>query len=424
MEIVLTHMKAKFISVSARIIPVKGVDGVMKLAQRVQDLPTYVFAAIGKKVQALKASGVDVIRLDIGSPDLAPPAEVVDALVAGVNRDDTHGYASFYGTPGFRKAIVDFYQRRFGVTLDPETEALALIGSKEGIHHVPTAFVDPGSIVLVPDPGYPTYRMPALLVGGELYRMPLLKENGFFPDFGAIPDDVLERARVLWLNYPNNPTSAIADMDALAEAVDFARRHELLLAYDNPYSEISWGDGQVPSILQVPGAKEVAVEFNSLSKMVNMAGWRVGMVVGNADAIAAIARVKTNSDTGVFTPIQEAAAVALQLPESWHKKHTDIYRRRRQVVTRALDRMNLWYAPYAATLYVWAEIPQGFESSAAFTAALLEETGVSISPGSAFGPHGEGYVRVSMVCPEGRLEEAMERWERWLVSKSVQMDWA
>lgn len=395
----------------------------MKVAQRLQGLSTYVFAEIGKKAQACKAQGIDVIRLDIGNPDLMPPQEIIDVLEAAVRRPDMHGYPSFYGAPAFRSAVVAYYQRRFGVTLDPETEVLALIGSKEGIHHVPTAFVDPGTVVLVPDPCYPTYRMPTLLVGGELYTMPLRKENDFFPDFGAIPAEILERARVLWLNYPNNPTSAVASLEMLAEAVAFARRHDLLLAYDNPYSEIVWNGAQAPSVLQVPGAKEVAIEFNSLSKMVNMAGWRVGMVVGNAEAVGAIARIKTNADTGIFNPLQEAAVAALQLPDSWHKEHTEVYRRRRNVVTRALDRMNIWYAPYAATLYVWLEIPQGFESSGAFASAMLEQTGVSVSPGTAFGPSGEGYVRLSLVCSEERLEEGMERWERWLAGKSFGMDW-
>ncbi|MGC9357920.1 MAG: aminotransferase class I/II-fold pyridoxal phosphate-dependent enzyme [Anaerolineae bacterium] len=394
----------------------------MKLAQRIQELPTYIFAQLGKRIQALKAEGVDVIRLDIGSPDLAPPAEVVDVLEAAARRPDTHGYAGFYGDPCLRQAVARFYRRRFGVELDPETEILALIGSKEGIHHLPTAFVDPGSVVLVPDPGYPTYRVPALLVGGEIYRMPLLRENDFLPDLGAIPDEIAARARVLWLNYPNNPTSAVADLDFLKEAVAFARAHDILLAYDNPYSEISWEDGAPPSVLQVAGAKEIAVEFNSLSKMANMAGWRVGMVAGSAPAIAAIARVKTNTDTGIFRPIQEAAAVALELPEAWHQERNAIYARRRAVVTRALDRMNLWYAPYGATLYVWAEIPSGFTSSVDFAGTLLEEAGVSLPPGTAFGPNGEGYVRISLVQPEARLEEAMERWERWLMGRSLGVD--
>jgi LL-diaminopimelate aminotransferase len=394
----------------------------MKVAKRIQDLPTYVFAALGERVRALKEGGADVIRLDIGSPDLTPPGPVVGALEEAARRPEVHGYAGFYGDPGFRRAVAGYYGRRFGVDLDPRREVLALIGSKEGIHHLPTAMVDPGDVVLVPDPCYPAYVTPALLVGGEVHRMPLLRENGFLPDLDAVPEGVARRARVLWLNYPNNPTAAVADLEFLERAVAFARRHEILLAYDNPYSEVTWDGGAPPSVLQVPGAREVAVEFNSLSKSGNMAGWRVGMLVGNAEVVAAVARVKTNADTGIFRPLQEAGVVALNLPGAWHVERNEVYRRRRAVVTRALDRMNLWYAPYEATLYVWTEVPATFESSDAFAASLLEETGVSVSPGSAFGPSGEGYARISLVQSEERLEEAMERWERWVIGRALGID--
>ena len=394
----------------------------MKIANRIEKLPTYIFATISKRIAALRAEGVDVIRLDIGSPDMPPPEPVIEALIEAARQPDNHGYAGFYGDPEFRAAVARFYQERFEVKLDPETEVLALIGSKEGIQHLPTAFLDPDSVVLVPNPGYPTYRNPAALVGAKLHHMPLLRENNFLPDFDAIPPEVLHRARVLWLNYPNNPTSAIADLDFLAAAVAFARQNELLLAYDNPYSEVIWNGTQPPSILQVPGAKQVAIEFNSLSKLANMAGWRVGMVVGNAEAISALARVKTNSDTGIFRPIQRAAAVALTLPATWHAERNAVYERRRKIITRALDRMNLWYAPFEATLYVWAEIPPHFESSAAFAERLLRETGVSVSPGSAFGEYGEGYLRISLVQPEEQLTAALERWERWLLQSALRME--
>ncbi len=390
----------------------------MKIAQRVQQLPTYVFAAIGRQIQALQAQGVDVIRLDIGSPDLAPPSAVIQELCRQAAREDMHGYPNFYGLPVFREAVAAYYQRRFNVTLDPETEVLALIGSKEGIYHVPTAFTDPGSVVLVPDPGYPAYRNPAALAGAEVYLMPLLRENHFLPDLDAIPAEMLARARVLWLNYPNNPTAAVADLAFLERAVAFARQHDLLLAYDNPYAEIAWDGLQPPSILQIPGAREVALEFNSLSKMSNMAGWRVGMAVGNTEAVAALARVKTNTDTGIFKPLQYAAVAALNLPEHWLTERNAIYQRRRAIVTTTLDRMRIWYTPYGATLYVWAEVPPPFTTSALVT-ELLQETGISLSPGNAFGPHGEGYVRISLVQSEERLAEAMERWERWLVGKSL-----
>jgi len=385
----------------------------MKLARRLEDLPTYVFATIGQRVRALQGEGVDVIRLDIGSPDLPPPEPVVERLYRSAQDPHKHGYASFYGAPSFRAAIADYYRRRFGVALDPEGQVLPLIGSKEGIFHLPMAFVDPGTVVLAPDPGYPTYRNAVHLVGGELYHMPLLEENGWLPDLEAIPAGVLSRARVMWLNYPNNPTTAVAPLPFLEQAVEFARQHHILLAYDNPYADVTWDGYTAPSILQVPGAMEVAVEFNSFSKAYNMAGWRVGMVVGNPEAVAALARLKTNADTGIFQPIQEAAVVALGTDEGWLARRNSAYRERRQVVTAALDRMGISYTPSSATLYVWARLPQG-TGSVDFASALLEGTGVSIAPGSAFGPHGEGYVRITLCHPADRLAEAMERWEGWM----------
>ena len=383
----------------------------MEYAQRLENLPTYVFATIGKRIRAMQAEGRDVIRCDIGSPDMPPPETVVDALCHSANDPHRHGYASFYGSPPYRVAVADFYRARFGVELNPETQVLALIGSKEGIFHVPAAFVDPGTVVLVPDPGYPTYRNAVYLVGGELYRMPLLEENDWLPDLEAIPADVVARARVMWLNYPNNPTTAIAPLSFLERAVAFAREHNILLAYDNPYSEVTWDGYVAPSILQVEGAMDVAVEFNSFSKAYNMAGWRVGMVVGNQDVVAALARLKTNADTGIFQPIQDAAVVALRTDSGWLARRNKVYRERRQVVTQALERMGLSYTVSRATLYVWARLPQGTQSIA-FASDLLGATGVSVSPGAAFGEYGEGYVRITLGHPAERLAEAMARWEK------------
>ncbi len=390
----------------------------MRLAQRLNTLPPYIFATLEQRIRALQAQGKDVIRLDIGSPDLAPPEAIITVLTEAAQRPDAHGYPSFRGQPEFRQAVADYYARRFGVTLDPEREVLALIGSKEGIYHVATAFVDPGSVVLAPDPGYPAYTNPVLLAGGEVYPLPLTRERQFLPDLEAIPQRVLSKARVLWLNYPHNPTTAQADRAFLEQAVAFARRHDLLLAYDNPYSELVWDGGRAPSILEVPGAREVAVEFNSLSKTANMAGWRIGMAVGNAQAIEALARVKSNGDTGVFKPIQRAAALALSQPQAWFEARNKIYAQRRARITEALERMRLWYAPSAATMYVWFEIPLGWDS-ARFALALLEEAGVSLAPGTAFGAQGEGFARISLVQPEARLVEAMERMERWLIARAM-----
>jgi len=391
----------------------------VKIAQRVQTLPTYVFAELDQHVKLLVSQGVDVIRMDIGSPDLPPAPKVVATLNKAASQSDAHGYPGYYGLATFRQAVATYYARRFNVRLDPNTEILPLLGSKEGIHHVATAFVDPGTVALVPDPSYPTYRTTVMLAGGKPYLMPLRRENHFFPNFGSIPTEVLNKARLLWLNYPNNPTTALADMDFLVEAVAFARQHDLLIVHDNPYAEVNWMGIEALSILQVEGARDVAIELNTLSKMANMAGWRIGMAVGNAEAVAAMAQVKTNIDSGIFKPLQEAATVALTIPPEWLSERNAIYKRRRSIITRALNRMRLWYAPYAATLYIWTEIPPGFESSRAFTTALLEETGVSLAPGTAFGDQGEGYARVSIVQPEDRLEEAMERWERWLINKAT-----
>jgi LL-diaminopimelate aminotransferase len=385
----------------------------MHIAERLNNLPTYVFATIGRRVRTLRAEGVDVIRLDIGNPDLPPPGPVVDVLDRSARDPHKHGYASFFGTPALRQAIADYYGRRFGVQLDPESEVLPLIGSKEGIFHLPMAFVDPGTVVLVPDPGYPAYRNAVHLVGGELYRLPLTEENAWLPDLGMIPAGVLSRARVLWLNYPNNPTTAVAPLSFLEEAVAFARAHELLLAYDNPYADVTWDGYVAPSILQVEGAMDVAVEFNSFSKTYNMAGWRVGTMVGNREAVAALARLKTNADSGLFEPIQDAAVVALGTGGDWLDRRNGTYRERRQVVTAALDRMGFSYTPSSATLYVWARLPEGTQSID-FASALLEGAGVSISPGAAFGEHGEGCVRITLGHPTQRLAEAMERWERWM----------
>jgi LL-diaminopimelate aminotransferase len=385
----------------------------MQLAQRLENLPTYVFAALGKRIRTLQAQGMDVIRCDIGSPDLPPPEPVIEALSRAARDPRKHGYASFYGTPAFRAAVAGYYGRRFGVELDPETEILALIGSKEGIFHLPMAFVDPGMAVLVPDPGYPTYRNSVYLVGGEVYRMPLTEEKAWLPDLEVLPADVLARTRVMWLNYPNNPTTAVAPFAFLKQAVAFARAHDILLAYDNPYADTTWDGYVAPSVLQVEGAMEVAVEFNSFSKSHNMAGWRVGMVVGNQEAVAALARLKTNADTGIFEPLQDAALVALDTDDEWLARRNQVYRERRQVVTAVLDRMGLAYTRSPATLYVWVRLPAGTHS-AEFASALLEGAGVSVSPGTAFGDHGEGYVRITLGHPAERLAEGMERWERWM----------
>jgi len=380
----------------------------MKIADRVANLPPYVFATVEKKIAAQRAKGVDVISLGIGSPDLAPPKPIIETLYASATRDDTHGYAGYYGTPALRQAIADYYARRFGVSLDPDTEVRPLIGSKEGLANMALAFVDPGDVVLAPDPGYPTYRMGALMAGGTFHAVPLLEERDFLPDLTAVPSDVAAKSTLCWLNYPNNPTGSVAPMAFLQEAVEFCQEYDIVLCYDNPYCDLTFDGYRAPSVLEVPGAKSIAVEFNSLSKTYNMAGWRVGMAVGNADAIRALTTVKTNIDSGIFRPLQDAAVAALTGDQSWIADRNAIYQRRRDVVLEWLPRLGMSARTPKGGLYVWAKVPQGVRSDD-LAVDLLERAGVWITPGTAFGAHGEGYMRISICVPEDRIREAGER---------------
>jgi LL-diaminopimelate aminotransferase len=383
----------------------------IKIADRVRNLPPYVFATVEKRIAAQKAKGVDVISLGIGSPDLEPPRFIIDELYRSALERSTHGYAGYYGTPALRRAIATYYRNRFGVELDPNTEVRPLIGSKEGLANMALAFIDKGDIALAPDPGYPTYSMGAVMAGGEAYAMPLREENGYLPDFEAIPGDVLKRATILWLDYPNNPTGAAAPLEFLQQAVDFAREHDLLICYDNPYCDLTFDGYVAPSILEIPGAKDVAVEFNSLSKTYNMAGWRVGMVVGNAQAIEALTVVKTNIDSGIFQPIQDAAVVALTGDQSWIAERNLIYQRRRDIILNWLPTLGMTAQPPKGALYVWAKVPAGVNCEQ-FALDVLEKAGVWMTPGTAFGEQGDGYLRLSLCVPEERLKEAGERLSR------------
>jgi LL-diaminopimelate aminotransferase len=380
----------------------------MKVAQRVEQLPSYAFARLGRRIQELSAQGQDVVRLDIGSPDLPPPDFVLEAMFRSAQDSSHHGYGGFYGTPELRQAMAAYYEQRFSVRLDPETQVAPLIGSKEGIANVALAFVDPGDLVLVPDPGYPTYSLGTQLAGGQPFRVPLLAENDYLPDLDAIPAEVARAAKILWLNYPNNPIGATATLDFFDRAVHWARRYGLLICHDNPYCDLTFEGYEAPSLLQVPGAIEVALEFNSLSKTYNMAGWRVGMAVGNAIAVEALARTKTNIDSGIFRPIQDAAIVALTGDQSWLSDRNEIYRQRRDLVLEALYRAGIRARKPRAAMYVWAETPAGY-TSAQFAAKLLDEAGVSLTPGTVFGPHGEGYLRISLGMRTERVQEAMSR---------------
>ena len=384
----------------------------MRVAERVDTLPPYVFAELGRRILEMRSEGRDIIRLDIGSPDLPPPGFIVDALNRSLQDPSRHGYGGYYGTPQLRRAMATYYENRFGVQLNPEREVAPLIGSKEGIANVALAFVDPGQAVLVPDPGYPTYSLGTILAGGEPVRMPLLEENSFLPDLEAIPQDIAQSAKIMWLNYPNNPTGAVAPLEFFERAIAFARRHDLLICHDNPYCDVVFDGYAAPSILQVPDAMDVALEFNSLSKTYNMAGWRVGMAVGSAVAVEALARTKTNIDSGIFLPIQDAAVAALTGDQSWLAERNGVYHERRDLILGALRELGIPASETRASLYIWARVPNDY-SSAEFATRLLVDAGVSIAPGSAFGPHGEGFMRISLGMDTNRIGEAMERLRRF-----------
>jgi LL-diaminopimelate aminotransferase len=385
----------------------------MKASERVERLPTYVFAALGARIRDLEKRGKDVIRLDMGSPDLPPPDFIIETLYQSARESGHHGYSGYFGTPELRRAITAYYEQRFGVTLDPDKEVVTLIGSKEGIANIALAFVDPGDVVLVPDPGYPTYSLGTRLAGGTPVELPLLEDQGYLPDLDAIPRDVLTAARILWLNYPNNPTGAVATLEFFERVVRFARQHDILVCHDNPYCDVTFDGYVAPSLLQVARASDMVLEFNSLSKTYNMAGWRVGMAVGSALAVEALARTKTNIDSGIFRPIQDAAVRALTGDQSWIVERNDVYRQRRDLILSALDAVGIRADRPSASLYIWARTPPGY-TSVEFSAWLLEETGVSITPGDVYGPHGAGYLRISLGMSTERIREAMDRLERAL----------
>jgi len=352
-------------------------------SDRIANMPDYPFARWGEKVRAVQARGGDVIRLDMGNPDLPPPDSVIDALCSSAREPGSHGYPGYRGLPALREAIAAYYNRRFGVELDPTTEVVPLLGSKEGIVNTALAILDPGDLVLVPDPGYPSYTMGAIIAGARVHKFPLLPSRGFLPDLDAIPGDVAREARMIWLNYPNNPTAGTADLEFFSRAVEFARKNDILLCHDVPYCEVTYDSYTPPSVMQVPGAKEVTVEFNSLSKTYNMAGWRVGMAVGNPDVLAALFRIKSNVDSGLFLPVQEAAIRALLVPRDWIEERNGIYQARRKIALDGLTALGWDVAASRATLYLWVRIPKGRDSEG-FATMLLNEAHMSVAPGSFF----------------------------------------
>jgi LL-diaminopimelate aminotransferase len=376
------------------------------MADRVASLPPYLFAELDRKIEEKRAAGIDVISLGVGDPDHPTPRHVVEALQEAAEDPATHQYPSYYGLPALRKAVARWYRQRFGVELNPDTEVQPLIGSKEGIAHLAWAFVDPGDEVLVPDPGYPVYEIGTRLAGGTPVGLPHLEENGFLPDLSDAA--ISPRTRLMWLGFPSNPTAAVAEAPVFHQAVEFAREHDLLLAHDAAYSEITFDGFVAPSVLQVPGAKEVAVEFGSTSKTFNMTGWRVGWAVGNADAIRALATVKTNIDSGIFNAVQRAAVAALAGPMNHLEELREIYRKRRDLVVDGLNALGWDLKAPLGSFYVWFPTREG-QSSAEFCELLLDRAGVVTAPGPGYGSGGEGYVRISTTVADDRLEEAMSR---------------
>jgi LL-diaminopimelate aminotransferase len=389
----------------------RGTAPALHGARRIAELPPYLFAEVDRRIAEKRAQGHDVISLGIGDPDLPTPEHIVRALEETAEQPANHRYPDYYGLRELRVAIAEWYAGRFGVALDADAEVLPLIGSKEGIAHLATAWVDPGDLVLVPDPGYPVYSIGTMLANGEVYWLPLRADHGFLPDLKAIPADVARRARVLWIGYPNNPTAAVAPLEFFRDVVDFAWEHGILVCHDNAYSEVAYDGYRAPSFLQVDGAREIGIEFHSLSKTYNMTGWRIGMVVGNRTAIEALGRVKTNVDSGIFQPVQYAGIAALRGDQTWLAGRNLHYQRRRDAVLATLSRIGLAAPTPRASLYVWGPVPAGTKS-VDFSLRLLDETAVWMTPGVGFGPAGEGYFRISLTTPDDRLEEALARLER------------
>lgn len=379
-----------------------------ELADRVKNLPPYLFATIDRMKQQALSRGVDVIDLSIGDPDIPTPAHIIKSMKQAVARPSNHRYPSYEGMLSFREAVAAWYKRRFRVSLDPESEVLSLIGSKEGIGHIPLAFVNPGDTVLVPSPGYPVYPVGTLFAGGQSHFMPLLEENDFLPDFSVIPKSVLKRAKLLFINYPNNPTSAVAGKAFYEDVIRIAKKYNIIVCHDAAYSEIYYDSRKPMSFMQVKGAKEVGMEFHSLSKTYNMTGWRIGFAVGRKEIIAGLGKIKTNLDSGVFQAIQEASITALKTDEATISKIRSVYQERRDVLYEGLRKLGFHAIKPRATFYLWTKVPSMFNSSG-FVAYLLEKAGVLGTPGNGFGKPGEGYIRFALTVPVKRIREAVER---------------
>ena len=381
-----------------------------RLSRRVESLPPYLFAEIERKVAAKRAAGVDIISLGIGDPDSPTPDHVVQAMIEGVRAPHNHRYPTNRGSAEFRAAVASYYQRRFGVRLDQDNEIVPLLGAKEGIAHICFALLNEGDLCLAADPGYPVYTTGPLIASGTAVHLPLLPELGFQPDLAAIDDETLARARMIFVSYPNNPTGAVIEDDFFARLVAFAREHDIVVVHDNAYADITFDGYVAPSFLQTPGASEVGVELFSLSKSYNMTGWRAGAIVGNPAVVDAYWRLKTNMDSGMFGALQHAAAVALAGPQDSVAELRRLYAQRRDLLVAALRRIGIAVQPPRGTIYLWVPVPAG-HTSGSFTELVLNQADVIVSPGAAYGPSGEGYVRLSLTVPDDRLREAVARIE-------------
>ena len=377
-------------------------------ADRLKKLPPYLFKEIDRKKAEVMARGLDIIDLGVGDPDLPTPPHIIEALKKAVDDPAHHRYPSYSGMRDFKEAVAQWYQERFGVELDPGSEVVSLIGSKEGLAHFPLAFINPGDIALVPTPAYPVYHIATLFAGGESFFMPLLSENGFLPDLDAIPDEVAARAKIMFLNYPNNPTSAVADLEFFTQAVEFARERKILVCHDAAYTEMAFDGYRPPSFLEVEGAKEVGLEFHSLSKTYNMTGWRIGFAVGNPQAIEGLGAIKSNIDSGVFQAVQMAGVDALLADQSCVREMVEVYTRRRDLMVRGLKDAGYQVKTPKATFYLWVNVPKGFTSTQLAT-RLLEEAGLVVTPGNGFGEPGEGYFRIALTQKRERISEAIAR---------------
>jgi len=377
-------------------------------AERLKQLPPYLFKEIDRKKAEVMARGVDIIDLGVGDPDLSTPQHIIGEMKRAVDDPANHRYPSYSGMNDFKEAVAEWYQERFGVDLDPGTEVVSLIGSKEGIAHLPLGFINPGDLALVPSPAYPVYNIATIFAGGESYFMPLLSENNFLPDLDSIPDEVASRARIIFINYPNNPTAAVADLKFFEQVVEFAAKHNILVCHDAAYTEMAFDGYRPPSFLEAKGAKEVGMEFHSLSKTYNMTGWRIGFAVGNPKGIEGLGAVKSNIDSGVFQAVQRAGIEAIRGDQSCVGEMIQVYERRRDLVVRGLRDSGFEVDLPKATFYLWVKVPEGYTSTQ-ITTRLLEDAGLVVTPGNGFGEPGEGYFRIALTQNRKRLVEGLDR---------------